>query len=1032
MVSSTALAAPILISQRDSSIPPASGGNGDSGMPLVSRDGRYVLFTSAANNLTTNSITYPARLNLFRRDRTNGTTELISVSTAGSLGNGDSLPGGISADGRYVAFESTATNLIANDTNNASDVFVRDTLGETTLLVSKATSGAQGNGTSRSAVITPDGRNVAFVSEASNLVSNDNNGIADIFLTDLQANTTTLVSVGARPKSSSVLKPGSDCPEISDDGRYVAFFSQATNLVSGVLSSSEVYLRDMQANTTLWASSNAQSLFQSVVGTTNVVSCNIALSSDGKHLAYEACTNSVTGANARGLILRYNVSGSTTDLVHTNANVPSNSFADIHNLTMTPDGQFIAFIANASSGNTSAMLWNAQTGDSVLASADLNTGFAATGKCYFPVISTNGNYVAFRSSAMTLSSTPVSAGDHVYVRDVQGATTEVADVDLYGSGSGVASITVPSLSGDGHVVAFEMSNGSLVSDDRNAALDVFARTPQAGTTELISAHAPGYASFSGNNYSQLSALSVSSNGMRIAFISDATDLVPNDSNGQRDVFVRDLSTGMNMLASIGFSGDPASGPSVEPSISGDGRYVAFSSFATNLVAGDTNNAEDVFLRDLQANTTTLISRKLNSTSPGNANSYSPMVSSDGRFVLFRSIATNLASAAFGAGVENLFLRDTQLGTNYALTVASTGTGVSATSMTPDGHYVAFIGLIPGQTTNKIYVWNSLSASRIYTNTATSPALIAISPDGSKLAYASSTIYIVKLAGNTTVSLGALASAYKPYFYFSRDGRYLVYGTGTPSINLHRYDSTLGTDLLVSSGVGTSGTGYSGLWNISQDGRFVAFRSTATNLFSTDGNGSSDVFLFDCLYNSILLLTANKVGTMTANSSSVRPVFSEDGNSVFFQSRASDITLNDFNQSLPDIYAVRFSSSPLADSDGDGMDDSWEMENFGTLARDGTGDSDGDGSSDLAEFQSGTDPNDSQSYFHIEIQPYSPTAAQLRWPATPNPFYRVQFKNALSDSNWQDFAGPASFYGNWGYRATSITATQQFYRVILDK
>jgi Tol biopolymer transport system component len=226
-----------LVTIRDPSQPPVPGGNGDSSLPLPSADGRYVLFTSDADNLVAaNTNATPAvaglmpLLNAYLRDRSNAVTILISVNLGGTNGgNWDSFPVGISTNGRYVLFETGASDLIAGDTNNASDVLMRDMLAGTNILVSAATNGLPGNDDSDSSVMTPDGRYVAFVSAASNLVADDTNGIRDVFVRDLLTGTTALASVGAQSASSS-----SEAPQITPDGRYVAFVSTATNLVSGI------------------------------------------------------------------------------------------------------------------------------------------------------------------------------------------------------------------------------------------------------------------------------------------------------------------------------------------------------------------------------------------------------------------------------------------------------------------------------------------------------------------------------------------------------------------------------------------------------------------------------------------------------------------------------------------------------------------------------------------------------------------------------------------------------------------------------
>src|SRR5204863_9687262 len=165
------------VSLADPSLPVVTGGTSDSSASVISSDGRFVLFLSSANNLVTNDDNGKF-VDVFLRDRTNGVTTLVSVNQTGvGGGNGNSVSPAISTNGRYVVFESEASNLVANDTNGVSDVFLRDLQsGTTTLLSVNHSGGAAGNGASTSPVISADGRYVAFVSAASDLVANDTNG----------------------------------------------------------------------------------------------------------------------------------------------------------------------------------------------------------------------------------------------------------------------------------------------------------------------------------------------------------------------------------------------------------------------------------------------------------------------------------------------------------------------------------------------------------------------------------------------------------------------------------------------------------------------------------------------------------------------------------------------------------------------------------------------------------------------------------------------------------------------------------------
>src|SRR5262249_9200641 len=157
----------------------------------------------------------------------------------------------------------------------------RDLLNNTTMLVSAATNGGVGNGICRGSVMTPDGRFVAFVSAANSLVANDSNNIPDVFVRDLLGGVTTLASVGAQSTNSLPLS-SSESPEITPDGRYVAFYSSATNLVPGATGGGEIYVRDLVAGTTVWASTNAHMLLGP-----GAFSYDHAISADGLYVAFE-------------------------------------------------------------------------------------------------------------------------------------------------------------------------------------------------------------------------------------------------------------------------------------------------------------------------------------------------------------------------------------------------------------------------------------------------------------------------------------------------------------------------------------------------------------------------------------------------------------------------------------------------------------------------------------------------------------------------------------------------------------------------
>lgn len=194
--------------------------------PAVSADGRFVVFYSNAHMLSPDAA--PDTYNVYLRDRQQGETLLVTRGHDGTPANGDSVYPTLSADGNWVAYYSFASNLVISDTNYASDVFLYSRLSGKTWRVSVASDGSQANSASDLAAISADGRYVAFYSSASNLVAGDTNGVSDIFVHDHLTGATELVS---RAWDGGLANNESDVPSISADGRYVAFYSYASNLV---------------------------------------------------------------------------------------------------------------------------------------------------------------------------------------------------------------------------------------------------------------------------------------------------------------------------------------------------------------------------------------------------------------------------------------------------------------------------------------------------------------------------------------------------------------------------------------------------------------------------------------------------------------------------------------------------------------------------------------------------------------------------------------------------------------------------------
>ena len=990
-----------LVSAIGNSNGPSVGGNGDSCTPIVTPDGRYVLFASTANNLVPTNANGPLpseiALNVYLRDRLAVTTALVSVSTNADGGDDDSVPTGISTNGQYALFESAADNLAPGCSNGMKNIFVRDVINGITTLVN----GNGGNGNSYNAAMTPDGRYVVFASETNRLGPGYTNGIEDIFVRDLQEGTTTLVSTGGM-SSFPAVNMGSVPPEITPDGRFVSFFSAATNLVPGVTSSGEVYVRDLVAGTTVWASTNARSLYQSLFGTANAVAFAPVISTNGQFVAFEVCPSNSTSFINQGLVMQVNLQTLADVIVSTNAFPPSIwSPPDEASLAMTPDGSSIAYIGNGGNPtNTVVYCWNSQSGTNILVNADMTSGLPAQGICANPVFCSSGNYLTFLSTATNLTATPSFGECHLYLWNRQTGGLQMVDTDTNGVEAGLSLAAESAVSDDGSVVAFDFAtnNSALASNDSNRGSDVFACNPATHSVELISGCL--LPSLTPNNFVEFFPSCISTNGRYVAFSSEANNLSNNTTNECREIYVRDFVAGTNILVSADLNGFPAAILSTDPSISGNGRYVAFASYATNLVAGVyASNIENVFVRDLQSGTTILVSTNMYAGPPvgGNGSSYFPSMSADGRFILFYSEATNLVAhlPAQSLGIKNLFLRDQQLATNYALTAGTSFPGVVSASMTPDGHYVAFIGAISAGNQPGLYIWNSQTASLFYTNISSGLTNVAISPDGSWVAYTSSnSLWAINPAGNLNVLIANGSFASGAGLQFSPDDECLVFES-TNAIFAHDFVS--GINLLVNQCYNSTNVanGVSTSPALSPNGRFVAYRSTATNIVPNNATGRGNIYLYDRLYNATTLITADPEGVTVANNWSRQPEFGGDGSTLIFQSYASDLANEAFNE-VGGIFALDLSSAST-NSAGTNATFFAQLTGFGTS---GQGSAVGN---PIIQWQAGTGNS-----------------------------YQVQYCTNLNNPVWQAVNGNAIYVGNNG-QIIDLTpaADQRFYRIVLN-
>jgi Tol biopolymer transport system component len=388
--------------------------DGNSTDCAVSKDGRYVAFTSNSDNLVPRDTDHA--YDAFVRDVQKGRTSRVSLSTMGAQPDQDIFSPAISGDGQYVAFESDASTLVRGDTNGRDDVFVHSLAQGWTRRVSVSASAAQADGHSYTPRLSEHGRYVAFASLADNLVSGDTNNFSDIFVKDRSSGTVSLVSVGRNGRPAN---GGSGSPSISPDGRFVAFESEASNLVRGDTNGvDDVFVRDMVSGTTRRASVSSE-------GTqADAASGQASVSADGRFVAFESPASNLVSADTNGvsdIFVRDLVSHATVraSVSATGAEAGRMSFGPP---SLSADGRFVAFWSYASNlvrhdtnRAQDVFVHDNTSGDTTRVSvSDAGAQGNAASRMCGASLSQDGNYVAFNSIATNLVAG--GQGGQIYLR----------------------------------------------------------------------------------------------------------------------------------------------------------------------------------------------------------------------------------------------------------------------------------------------------------------------------------------------------------------------------------------------------------------------------------------------------------------------------------------------------------------------------------------------------------------------------------------------------------------------------------------
>ena len=659
----------------------ADGHNGAKGTdhsatPVLDYDGSVVAFVTGSRLEMADDD--GSGHDVYRRDLATGQTDLVSrtTGTASSVHTAPASEPAIAGNGNSVAFSTSAPLDAAYDTNGATDVYVRG--GTTTTLVSRptgiATPAAAPGGHSPS--ISGDGQRVAFTTNAS-MSPDDYGEQADVYLRRFDTSETILASRRNGPGQTSG-NQSSFSPALSANGKVVAFRSSATDLVGYLDAGSQLYARDLDTGATRLVSrtsgadgeparaaqSYEQAQYPSIDGDGSVVTFESNAPNLAESAHAEPDHNAIYVRDGDTLETASRPTGPATEQFGGGVN-----HAGIGQNAMSGDGRYVVFDSQSDwlspdddNRHSNVFLRDVQTGEVRLLSRTAS-GDAADGASGGAAISRDGRKVAFSTSADNLVPAP-DLGTHLVVLDLATHSFEVADVATDGS-VGQNYSRSPVLDADGSRVAF-VSESHLHPDHFGAAAQAYVRDLDANTTTLASRTQAG-----GIAGDDIDAIDMDDAGTRVAFGGLHLSAHPDAGSGH-DVFVRDLATSETLFVSR--PDDPQADAEnygkFLGSISGNGRYVAFSSANDNLAPGDEpGNVGDVLVRDLLENRTRLVSRAT-SGAKGNDNSYGGALSRDGRRITFTSLATNLAPEAPAAHAGQLFQRDLETGTTKLVSRAT--------------------------------------------------------------------------------------------------------------------------------------------------------------------------------------------------------------------------------------------------------------------------------------------------------------------------------------------------------------------------
>ncbi|PHS14845.1 MAG: hypothetical protein COA78_05540 [Blastopirellula sp.] len=838
----------------------------------------------------------------------------LSVSANdGTYSSVESMANSVSNDGRYVVYVSPASNLIANDTNNSSDVFLYDHQNDQTHLISKNSFGEQANKVSYAPSISDDGRFIVFTSSATNLSPFATRGRLNVFLHDFILGTTQLVS-----KSFDGLTEGNSVSidsTISADGSLIVFDSYASNLVPGdTENSDDIFLYNVAQD------SISRISIELAENENEVYKYNFSISDNNQYLFFQSNSSLLVGndTNASTDLFRYQISNGNIIRVSLGTGGVE-AIGNSVNTSVSADGNSLVFESRA--GNLTSkefvgagVFYRDIISDTTKLISVNNNGDPSDRGASLPSINADGTLVTFMSSAGNLTENTNNFGLGVFLHDLSNSTTSLISMNSNGDYPNQRS-DFATISSDGSTVVFVSNASNLVEGDENGSSDLFAFDRPTSSTSLLS---KSYQSNSGpselpttGDGDSINAVT-SEDGRFIAYSSYASNLLSLDTNGKADVFLYDNLLGTTELISVNNLGEISNGDSLEPSISANGRFIAYRSDATNLNDLPSTGAYNVYVYDALLKTTILASRHYSGTKSARYDCRDIRISKDGTSVVFTTSETILD---IDNGFDSdLYIYNIATDTFQMITVGENGLDAGLTypsdpSISGDGKFVVF-----SSGTDNILSSDQNGNSDIYLRNLETQetSLISKSASGNQSSYN---------------SFNPVISADSNYLYFLNDGNDLIENPTESEASL--YQINLQTNELNRIGNKPNSLGNGTLqrfYSVSDDGRFVA-AGNSERYSPSSGQLIPDIIVYDTFTSTKTVVNLNNAQEY-ANLKSYNPNISGDGTKVVYQSAATNLvtgvdTLSNYDIYVSDIDSI--SSTVSIDENGNLVIDDFEDE-----------------------------------------------------------------------------------------------------------